>query len=179
MLTCQIDLAQLVQQTTPIDTADLIKRDARLTAEDRPKSPWVLCRCDGSRIEGIKNGFPACARDAGLSDVYPHDLHRTLGSLATACRGAGIPDLRVHDLRQTSAALLVTEGVLLMEVRDLLGHGRPQMTERYAHLAPKSVRSAVDRLADAVPHDTGDLCEKTALQVTLSSHVLLETERRT
>ena len=57
--------------------------------------------------------------------------------------GAGIEDFRIHDLRHTCAAWLVSVGVPLTEVRDLLGHSTIQMTERYAHLAPENVRAAV------------------------------------
>jgi integrase len=63
-----------------------------------------------------------------------------------ACSTAGIEDFHIHDLRHTCAAWLVTAGVPLPEVRDLLGHGSITMTERYAHLAPENVREAVRRL---------------------------------
>jgi integrase len=49
----------------------------------------------------------------------------------------------IHDLRHTCAAWLVSAGVPLAEVRDLLGHSTVKMTERYAHLAPENVRRAV------------------------------------
>jgi integrase len=64
-------------------------------------------------------------------------------SFATACRQAGIEDFRIHDLRHTCAAWLVSAGVALPEVRDLLGHGSITMTEKYAHLSPDNVRRAV------------------------------------
>jgi len=64
----------------------------------------------------------------------------------SACAKAGLQDFRIHDLRHTCAAWLVSEGVPLSEVRDLLGHASITMTERYAHLAPDRVRSAVAKL---------------------------------
>ncbi len=84
-----------------------------------PGSPWVFCNRDGERIQDIKKGF------------------------ATACRRAEITDFHPHDLRHTCAAWLVTGGIPLPEVRDLLGHSTIQMTERYAHLAPENVRATV------------------------------------
>ena len=64
-------------------------------------------------------------------------------SLTTACQRAGIEDYHIRDMRHTCAAWLVTAGVPLAEVRDLLGHSSVKMTERYAHLAPENVRAAV------------------------------------
>ena len=87
-----------------------------------PASPWVFCDRQGRRVQSIKRSW------------------------ATACRRAGIQDFRIHDLRHTCAAWLVSAGVPLTEVRDLLGHSTITMTERYAHLAPENVRAAVELL---------------------------------
>lgn len=94
----------------------------RFRAEHCPGSRWVFANADGERITCIKRSF------------------------ATACRVAGIEDFRIHDLRHTCAAWLVTAGVPLPEVRDLLGHSSVTMTERYAHLAQENIRTAVGRL---------------------------------
>lgn len=87
-----------------------------------PESPWVFCHKNGRRIADVKNSF------------------------AGACRRAGIKDFRIHDMRHTCAAWLVSAGVPLTEVRELLGHASVTMTERYAHLAPENVRTAVTLL---------------------------------
>ena len=94
----------------------------RFRAEHCPESPWVFCNKDGCRVKDVKRSF------------------------ATACRRAGILDFRIHDLRHTCAAWLVSAGVPLAEVRDLLGHQTIQMTERYAHLSPENIRQAVKLL---------------------------------
>lgn len=59
---------------------------------------------------------------------------------------AGIEDFRIHDLRHTFASWLVSEGVELVKVRDLLGHTSIKMTERYAHLMPDRLHDAVETL---------------------------------
>ncbi|MFO1351545.1 MAG: site-specific integrase [Gammaproteobacteria bacterium] len=103
--------------------AALLRR-AEFQAQHCPTSAWVFCQADGRRIQFIKRSF------------------------MTACRRVGIEDFHIHDLRHTCAAWLVSAGVPLPEVRDLLGHSSVQMTERYAHLAPENVRAAVARLED-------------------------------
>lgn len=100
----------------------------RFRATHCPDTPWVFCTVDGTRLRSLKRSF------------------------ATACRQAGIEDFHIHDLRHTCAAWLVTAGVPLPEVRDLLGHSTVQMTERYAHLAPENVRLAVTRLEETKSH---------------------------
>jgi integrase len=60
-----------------------------------------------------------------------------------AVKSAGIDDFRIHDLRHTFASWLVSEGVELIKVRDLLGHSSIKMTERYAHLMPNRLQEAV------------------------------------
>lgn len=63
-----------------------------------------------------------------------------------AVKSAGLEDFRIHDLRHTFASWLVSEGVELVKVRDLLGHTSISMTERYAHLMPNRLLDAVQVL---------------------------------
>ena len=60
---------------------------------------------------------------------------------------ADVKRLRFHDLRHTFASTLVMAGVPLYTVRQLLGHKTSEMTERYSHLAPDTLRQAVDKIA--------------------------------
>ncbi|HTT07404.1 MAG TPA: site-specific integrase [Gammaproteobacteria bacterium] len=101
---------------------EVLSSRARFREKYCPDNPWVFAHKDGKRIQSVKKSF------------------------ASACRKAGITNFRVHDLRHTCAAWLVSAGVPLPEVRDLLGHSTVRMTERYAHLAPENVRAAVARL---------------------------------
>lgn len=65
-----------------------------------------------------------------------------------ACTGAGVADFRVHDTRHTFASRLVSAGVSLAVVADLLGHASVRMTQRYVHLARGPGKAAVELLAE-------------------------------
>ncbi|MEN9481631.1 MAG: hypothetical protein RLZZ298_3026 [Pseudomonadota bacterium] len=64
-------------------------------------------------------------------------------AFTNAVRKTTIQDFRLHDLRHTFASWLISEGVTLAELRDLLGHSSIKQTERYAHLAPGRLHKAV------------------------------------
>ena len=65
--------------------------------------------------------------------------------------------LRFHDLRHTFASWAMQEGATLPELQKLLGHATLAMTMRYAHLAPKHLRSAVSRLDNVLkPGGSGE-----------------------
>ncbi|MES1204490.1 MAG: site-specific integrase [Pseudomonadota bacterium] len=60
-----------------------------------------------------------------------------------ACLRAGLRRIGWHTLRHTFASQLVTDGVPMRVVQDLLGHSTVQMTLRYALLAPSTLLDAV------------------------------------
>lgn len=95
-----------------------------LSKSNKVGSEWVFCHRSGKR-------------------------RRSFGwSFEKACNSAGIEDFHIHDLRHTFASWLVSNGVDLIKVRDLLGHTSIKMTERYAHLMPSRLLSAVEVLDD-------------------------------
>ena len=95
---------------------------ARYRAENCPDSPWVFVHPNGERLQSLQSAFEWLRKYVGIEDF------------------------RIHDLRHTCASWLVSAGVQLPAVRDLLGHSSIQMTERYAHLSPENVRAAVGAL---------------------------------
>lgn len=117
-------------RTVPLseEAKDVIRARSQYRAKHCPGSRYVICSSDGQRFLDLKRSFK------------------------TALRTSGIDDFRWHDLRHTFAAWLITAGVRLPEVRDLLGHSSIRMTERYAHLAPENLRAAVQHLPD-LSHD--------------------------
>jgi len=62
-----------------------------------------------------------------------------------------LENFRFHDLRHTYASRLVTSGVDLAVIKELLGHRDFETTLRYAHLKPERLHQAVDLLASADP----------------------------
>ncbi len=65
-------------------------------------------------------------------------------SFHTACLNAGLKDLRIHDLRHVFASKMVMGGTSLYITGELLGHRTTQMTKRYSHLVPETLKKAVD-----------------------------------
>ena len=63
---------------------------------------------------------------------------------------AGLSDLRLHDLRHSFASFLVNSGVSLYVVQGLLGHGNARYTQRYAHLAPDTLREAAETVGSVI-----------------------------
>jgi integrase len=60
---------------------------------------------------------------------------------------AGVPDATLHTLRHTLASWAVADGVSLAIVGKLLGHTKPQTTERYAHLRLDAGADVVEAVA--------------------------------
>ncbi|MFO8240603.1 MAG: site-specific integrase, partial [Dissulfuribacterales bacterium] len=100
--------------------------------------------------------------DAGMDDlVFPGrggvvkpQVSRTFYNVANDLFNQGVDDPRqrvfFHSLRHTYASWLVMEGVDLYRVKELLGHKDLTMTQRYSHLAPDSLRGAVNILEKAL-----------------------------
>jgi len=74
----------------------------------------------------------------------PIEYRKAQSRLARACRQAGLRRIGWHVLRHTFASWLCADGVPIVVVKALLGHASIEMTMRYSHLAPSSLRSAID-----------------------------------
>ena len=100
---------------------------------------------------GLTFNLAEMAREAGY--VFGNGNGGHIGdikhSFTSACRKAGIADFRFHDLRHTYASHLAMRGVHIRALQELLGHKTLAMTQRYSHLAPEQLQTAV-KLLDGV-----------------------------
>lgn len=65
-------------------------------------------------------------------------------------REAGFEEVRLHDLRHSVASHAMMLGVPLPVVARLLGHRRPSMTLRYAHVGDSEIEAAAERVGQAI-----------------------------
>jgi len=86
--------------------------------------------------------FPGTSPDTPQLDVK--------GAWREISKKAGISDVRLHDLRHTYASLLVSKGLSLPIIGQLLGHTQPGTTARYAHLYDDALREATGHVGDVV-----------------------------
>jgi integrase len=66
--------------------------------------------------------------------------------LDALCKSVGLRKIGRHTLRHTFASHLAMKGVPLNTIQALLGHSTITTTMRYAHLAPSTLRTAIDML---------------------------------
>ncbi len=96
---------------------------------------------------GAVAALDALREQTGDSDyVLPPMAQQSLSRrFAKAARRAQLGG-SLHSLRHTFAANMVSVGVPLLSVQQLCGHANISTTERYAHLSPAALRSAVSVL---------------------------------
>jgi integrase len=80
------------------------------------------------------------------ADKAVFDNKRLNRRLAKLCKKAGLRKITWHVLRHTFASQLAMRGVPMPTVQALLGHAHITTTMRYTHVAPSSLRTAIDML---------------------------------
>jgi integrase len=77
--------------------------------------------------------------------IHPDRIYQALKT----CLAELSLDGDVHKLRHTFASKLAMSGVELVTIKELLGHTDLKTTQIYAHVSPKHVRDAVNKIAFA------------------------------
>jgi integrase len=96
-------------------------------------------RIEGKVVPLRKERTPVFFRGTGNRKTQANALERDWYQIRAA---AGIEDVRFHDMRHSFASFLVSRGQTLKVVGDMLGHAKPQTTQRYAHLSNAAQREA-------------------------------------
>ena len=122
-------------------------RDGRLFLRDSKTGPRTVWLSSVARevLDGLPRKrvsvFPGRRRMRSASlqclDQFWRDLRDE----------ANLQDVRLHDLRHSYATLALQAGETVPTIGRLLGHGDPQTTLKYIHLADETVRQAVDAVA--------------------------------
>jgi len=99
-------------------------------------------------------------RVLALKDGTPLTQRLVQGLVARAGRTAHLQRVGVHMLRPTFCSHLAMRGGAARAIQELAGHQDLSTTQRYMHLSPAAIESAI-RLLDspAVPLRLGDILE--------------------
>ena len=98
-------------------------------AED--KTGLIFPSTVGTRREAVSDSFERAVKELGLNNNIVDSRQKVV----------------FHILRHTFASWLVQRGTPLYTVAELMGHTSLEMTKRYAHLAPDTMRQAAMELS--------------------------------
>lgn len=80
------------------------------------------------------------------SNGQPFSAKTLFGNWKKTLNDNDIPYKKFHALRHTYATMLLTKGVDLKTVQDLMGHSDITITQIYLHVLPKTKKDAVNKL---------------------------------
>lgn len=106
------------------EVMDLLGRIAQV--KGNPRRGLVVCSRNGKKLKSLQSTWLKVRKLAGLEDV------------------------RLHDLRHSFASDAIMDGTPLEVVGKMLGHRNYRTTQRYAHIADKALREAVNRTSKTI-----------------------------
>lgn len=91
--------------------------------------------------------------------LHPNHLGEAFRALLEE---AGLPAIRFHDLRHSAATILLSMGVNIKVIQEMLGHSDIAITLRvYGHLLPSMQQEAVDKWEGAFPEQKEEKGDET------------------
>ncbi len=118
----------------------------------------VLKRHRTTQLEArLKAGVTWIDRDLVLPNAHGDFLlPTTLASqFARLLKDVGLPHMRFHDLRHSTATLLLSMGVSMKVVQELLGHSNFSITANvYTHVLPSMQQEAMDKMDAFLKHQS-------------------------
>ena len=76
-----------------------------------------------------------------------YDPSNLVSEFHKALQRAELPKINFHKLRHTCASLLISQGVHMRVIQDLLGHSDFYLTmNTYSHVIPEQKREAADKM---------------------------------
>ena len=97
----------------------------------------------------LKAGTALIDRDLVFPNTHGDYLLPTTlaGQFARLLKDVGLPHMRFHDLRHSAATLLLSMGVPMKVVQELLGHSNFSITANvYSHVLPSMQQEAMDKM---------------------------------
>ncbi len=114
--------------------------------------PPALQLC-GSGYSSISNGSStgSSATGACVGPIRAIHLVPALRAVQAAAKKAGLEGIGLHSLRHSAASVMLSGGVPLKVVSDVLGHASIAITaDVYGHVSPEVSREALDSLSKAL-----------------------------
>lgn len=114
--------------------------------DNQSKSHLVFPGKNGKQRKEVSDTFNRVVNILGLNDSGEF-IQNEAGEMEPIQINDKRQRVVFHTLRHTYASWLVQKGVPLYTVAELMGHSTIDMTRRYSHLAPDSLRSAAMMIA--------------------------------
>jgi integrase len=131
------------QENVPLNDATMVVL-RRVLASTPASEPYLFPGAvEGKPRATVRRPWVQILRLAGLAEE-----HAVPGKRGPPKRWK--PTIRLHDLRHSYASWLADNGESLPKIGKLLGHQRPETTDRYSHIADRSLRDTTNRFGDAI-----------------------------
>ncbi len=117
------------------------------TVYNTPKTSNSVRRVDlPDKIASLLSNIEKDSEFVFSDNGHPISAKTVFGNWKKVLNANGIPYKKFHTCRHTYATMLLTKGVDLKTVQDLMGHSDITITQIYLHVLPKTKVDAVNRI---------------------------------